>query len=39
MMGLKVHQIRPIVKEQEKMSGLLAFEVCDKQCPFLSAVF
>lgn len=38
MMSLMVHQIRPIVNEQEKMRGLLAFEVCDKQCPFLSIV-
>lgn len=32
-MGLVAHQISPIVKEWEKMRGLLAFEVSNKQYP------
>ena len=38
-MGLMAHQIRPIVKEWEKMRGLLAFEGNNKQYPSLPIKF
>lgn len=38
-MGLMAHQIKPIVKEWEKMRGLLAFEVSNKQYPSLPIKF